>query len=143
MQARFLTLSDDWILLRGIFSRYLLLFSEKQPSMFDYYYVLGPCKSDQILMLLNTSSIPECVRNKCENGKVFFNNGCYELNSDEGCKQFEKFIGRKVLLVPDPTTLSLICADEDFKYACVNSCCVGSRRDYLREHRICNTRNPT
>lgn len=81
-------------------------------------------------MLPNNSRIPECVRNGCEHGKVRFSEDCYPLHSDEGCKKFNAFIGRKVLLVPNPTTAGLICADEDFFYECVKNCCVGSKREY-------------
>lgn len=91
---------------------------------------LGPCKGDEILVLASNARIPECVRNSCDNGRVRFNENCYPLHSDEGCKKFTAFIGRKVLLVPNPTTASLVCADEDFFYECVKNCCVGSKREY-------------
>lgn len=109
-----------------------------QNYFFDTTTILGPCKLDQILVLQsNRSSIPECIRNKCDSGKVFFNGKCFALNDEEGCKHFTSFIGRKTLLVPDPSTLALTCADEDFRYACVNTCCIGSRREFRN---ICQTK---
>lgn len=83
-----------------------------------------------MIVLTSESNIPVCVANECEPGKVFFGKGCFPLNSDEGCKHFKQYIGRKVLLVADPTTLKLTCADEDFKYACLNTCCMASKREY-------------
>lgn len=79
---------------------------------------------------MNTSSIPECVLNPCVTGEVLFNGNCFPLNGDEGCKPFSEYIGRKVLLVADPTTSGLICADEDFLYECLRNCCMGSKREY-------------
>jgi len=90
----------------------------------------GPCKRDEVLVLASNARIPECVRNSCDHGLVRFDENCYPLHSDEGCKKFNAFIGRKVLLVPNPTTASLVCADEDFFYECVKNCCVGSKREF-------------
>lgn len=100
-------------------------------------------------MLPDNSSIPVCVKNKCGQGKVSFNSECHPLNSEDGCKHFTAYIGRKVvsllnhssalqtfntnlfkLLVADPTTLKLSCADEENRYACVKTCCTGSKREY-------------
>lgn len=78
----------------------------------NQHLVLGPCEANYIITLPNTSSIPECVKNRCSQGKVFFNGQCFALNGDEGCREFSLFIGRKVLLVADPSTSGLTCADE-------------------------------
>ena len=91
---------------------------------------VGPCQYNEILVLPSYTKVPECVRNTCEYGKVRFNEDCYPLHNNEGCKKFNALIGRKVLLVPNPTTADLVCADEDFFYECVKNCCVGSKREY-------------
>lgn len=112
----------------------------KIESSFIFIFKLfsGPCQDFEIVVLTNASNIPLCIENRCEAGKVFFEDGCYPLNSEEGCLKFNKFIGRNVFLVPNPTTLELTCADEDFKYACVDNCCIGSKREY-RE--VCRNRS--
>lgn len=94
-------------------------------------YTKGPCKDDEILTATAPSGIPQCVKNECPLGHVFFNNNCYPLNREDGCKEYEKIIGRKVYLYVNPTTLQLGCLDSEEQYICANNCCKGSLRDIV------------
>lgn len=89
-------------------------------------FTQGPCHAGDILVVTNGSSVPKCKKNECKNeNEVLFNNKCYKLNEEEGCKRYSKLIGRKVLLVVDPTTITLSCRDEDDYFKCANDCCKG------------------
>lgn len=103
-------------------------------------FSIGPCNYNEILVLPKGSRVPECVKNDCQYGNVRFDDECYPLHSEEGCRKFTAFIGRRVFLVPNPTTAGLICADEDFLYECVKNCCVGSKREYRN---ICDSSSRT
>ncbi|KAG5670961.1 hypothetical protein PVAND_001190 [Polypedilum vanderplanki] len=95
-------------------------------------YSKGPCSDDYFLYKDENSSIPKCVLNPCKrDGYVYFQNRCYALNGEEGCENYKKLIGRKVILTVDPTTLQLQCRDEDDKFKCENSCCKGGLRDSI------------
>lgn len=126
-------------MLQSLHTRWLN-FNFKSLNSFYANIISGPCKRNEILRLLHPTrtNIPECVVNECGYGQVSYMESCYALNGDEGCADYSKFIGRKVLLVADPTTSGLICADEDFAYECVNNCCVGSKREYRK---ICRPAN--
>ncbi|KAL7022419.1 hypothetical protein ACKWTF_012237 [Chironomus riparius] len=93
-------------------------------------YTKGPCPHGEILTLSHQSSVPKCEKNSCDFGKVRFQDSCSTLNGEEGCKEYQKIIGRKVHLVVDPTTLQLTCRDEDDQFKCANNCCIGSTRFY-------------
>lgn len=45
------------------------------------------------------------------------------MNSEDGCKDYANYTGRKIFLLVDTTDLGLICADEEFKYECTGDCC--------------------
>lgn len=139
LQTKLFALPVNWPLLRSLHTRWLN-FSFWRIDRFDWNIILGPCRRNEILRLLNRTktNVPECVLNNCEYGQVSYIGNCYVLNGDEGCADYSKFIGRKVLLVADPTTAGLICADEDFTYECVNNCCVGSKREFRK---ICRPEN--
>lgn len=91
---------------------------------------LGPCKENEIFKLPNNnSSIPECFRNTCKSGLIMYREKCVELDSEEPCKEFTPYVGRKVYLVYKPSTGELICESEDQKYHCSNYCCKGHKRN--------------
>lgn len=90
----------------------------------------GPCKSNEIFRLQNSSSVPDCFENPCASGLVEFQGKCVQLDSEAPCEKFTAFVGRKVYLVYKPSTAELICESEDLKYECANNCCRGHKREY-------------
>jgi len=101
-------------------------FGTRNVSCFEAW-TYGPCSTKE-LYVLNNSSVPECILNECQVGQVYYQDGCYPLNAEDACIKFKEFIGRKVLLTVDSTTLKLTCSDEANRYNCKNNCCIGSKR---------------
>lgn len=66
------------------------------------------------------------------------------MGSENGCTKYELFVGRKILLLVDATSLGLICADEEFKYVCTDDCCK-ARESKLGVKDVClnNTESTT
>lgn len=80
--------------------------------------------------MVNSSSIPQCVKSSCKYGEVQYNGTCYPLNRGEACTDYKKMIGREVFLVAHPAKPELTCADDDFFYECRGMCCIGSKRGH-------------
>lgn len=98
----------------------------------------GPCQANEIFILRNSSTIAVCIENTCGPGKVIFKGSCALLNEEDACNHFYNLVGRKLYLVPDPTTFKLTCADVEFKFTCDESCCYEKRR---RNRKICHRKS--
>lgn len=90
-----------------------------------YFHPKGPCGDNELFVLKNKtiSQIPECIKNVCAPGKVLFGKRCVILNRENGCIQFKKLIGRKVVVAFNSKSFRLTCITEDSSYECKRQCC--------------------
>ncbi|XP_055683795.1 uncharacterized protein LOC129790339 [Lutzomyia longipalpis] len=75
-------------------------------SMCYLVYRQGPCPENQMLILRRGKVMPECTTNPCrEDGKVRFQNACYELHTAGPCRlpELSNVVGVNV------TTLDIQC----------------------------------